>query len=106
MATAQTPVSGNISGTWTRAESPYYVTDNCQVTSSLVIEAGVEVLFSGFFEIKITGSFNAVGTKEEPIKFSSLLETPASGDWNRIYFYNHLNFYYYYLFVVLYYYYH
>lgn len=83
---SQTPVSGNVSGTWTKAGSPYYVTDNCQVTDTLTIEPGVVVKFGGFFEIKVTGVFNAIGAETEPIIFTSAKSSPASDDWNRLYF--------------------
>jgi parallel beta-helix repeat protein len=82
---AGTTVYGNVSGTWDLAGSPYWVVDNCQVTGTLTIDPGVEVLFAGYSEINVTGTLNAVGTESNPIVFSSMQSSPAPGDWSRIY---------------------
>jgi hypothetical protein len=50
-AVAQTDVSGNVSGVWTPAGSPYVAQDTVVVAAgeSLLIEAGVRVVFTGPF---------------------------------------------------------
>ena len=66
---AQTQVCGTIDGeTWTAAGSPYVVTCDLTVTS-LDIEPGVTVLFTGYYQISISGYMNAVGTEADSIIF-------------------------------------
>ncbi len=66
---AMPDISGNISDTtWTKANSPYHITGNTNV-SNLTIEPGVEVLFDGDFEFNIDGDFAALGSKSDTIRF-------------------------------------
>ncbi|MEI8194164.1 MAG: hypothetical protein WCG64_09885, partial [Flavobacteriia bacterium] len=53
---AQTNVSGNVSGTWTTANSPYLVTGNIGVPAgqTLVIQPGVQVVFQGFYRFGVS----------------------------------------------------
>ncbi len=83
---AQTPVSGDVSGVWDVAGSPYLVIDDCtvQLGDSLVIEAGIEVIFYGYYQLIIFGALDAVGSEGEPIVFTSSEPDPAPGDWYRI----------------------
>jgi len=67
-----TELTGVLSGeklTWTKENSPYKVTGNVLIEegTELVIDPGVEVYFTGDYYIKMNGTINARGTKEEPI---------------------------------------
>ncbi|MCK4653703.1 MAG: right-handed parallel beta-helix repeat-containing protein [Candidatus Cloacimonetes bacterium] len=83
---AQTNVSGEVSGTWTLANSPYIVVGNISIVgdSLLVIEAGVEVRFDGFYQFVAYGILSAIGTESDPILFTSNASTPNPGDWYNI----------------------
>jgi len=69
---AQTNISGNVSGTWTVANSPYIATNNLvlQPTDTLIIDPGVEVKFDGNYRFDIFGTFLAVGTESDSITFT------------------------------------
>src|SRR3990172_9922266 len=77
---AQTDIpAGNVSGTWTKVNSPYHI--NGEVTipndSILTIEPGVEVIFTGHHKFKIQGRLLAVGTQQDSIRF--IAENTQSG---------------------------
>lgn len=82
-----TEVSGIISSdtTWVLENSPYIVTDNILVdeNASLVIEPGVEVRFNREKYIQVMGHLNAIGTKENPIRFvaNNFSNDHFSQDW-------------------------
>jgi len=69
---SQTNISGNVSGVWTVDESPYIVTDNLilQPVDTLTIQPGVEVRFDGNYRFDIFGTFFAIGTETDSIKFT------------------------------------
>ena len=69
---AETNISGNVSGTWTVANSPYIATNNLvlQPTDTLIIDPGVEVKFDGNYRFDIFGTFLAVGTESDSITFT------------------------------------
>ena len=88
----------DVSGTWTKANSPYNIYGDCSVqeNQSLVIEPGVEVVFHGFFYIRtLQGDLTAVGTPGEMILFTMALSDTAGlvaggvgvGGWNGLKFY-------------------
>lgn len=81
---AQTTVSGNISGTWSKVKSPYLVIDNCTVPdkSILTIEPGVTVFIGESLSIKVLGQIKAIGTPDEHIVIRSPNENVY---WNQIY---------------------
>ena len=83
---AQTNVSGEVSGTWELTNSPYIVVGDISIVgdSLLVIEAGVEVKFDGFYQFVTYGILSAIGTESEPILFTSNASTPSPGDWYNI----------------------
>ena len=80
---AQTYVSGNISGTWDLSGSPYIVTNNITVVD-LEIEPGVEVLFNDNYSFTITGNFTAIGTAQDSIYFKPNVSN--SNGWKGITF--------------------
>jgi hypothetical protein len=73
IAGATTEVSGNQSGTWTLANSPYVVTGSVNVPAgqTLTIEPGVEVKFNDNQGIGVYGALNADGTSSQKITFTS-----------------------------------
>jgi uncharacterized protein (TIGR03437 family) len=66
--------AGTVSGTWTRAGSPYCITGNVQV-GSLTIQPGVRVEFQGSFAFAVPGLLTAVGTAQAPIVFAKATST-------------------------------
>lgn len=62
---------------WIGAGSPYYITGNIYVLTdvTLTIEAGVEIIYYGDYEILIRGGFLKVsGTAEQSVSFVSILK--------------------------------
>jgi len=74
--------------TWTLANSPYTVVKDVVIDAGvkLIIEPGVEVRFDKNVSLTIYGSFEAIGTKNNPIIITSNEIFPAVGDWNTIEF--------------------
>ncbi len=69
---APTNVSGNVSGEWTKANSPYVITATATVPSgqTLTIDAGVTVnITSGSVQLTIQGTLSAIGTSTDSIFF-------------------------------------
>jgi hypothetical protein len=79
-----TTVTGTISSsvTWTKAESPYKITDSLIVADgvTLTIEPGVEVRFETDASLTINGTLNANGTESDSILFVP----SSSGRWHSI----------------------
>ena len=69
-----TMVSGNVSGTWDLAGSPYYITADSTVPteSSLTIDPGVQVIFGEGVSFTIYGTVTAVGTENQHIIFKAV----------------------------------
>ncbi len=67
-----TDVSGNQSGTWNLAGSPYNIVGNVTVPANetLTIEAGVEVVAMGNYKITALGNIQAQGALADTIRFS------------------------------------
>jgi hypothetical protein len=67
--------AGEVSGTWTRAQSPYFVSGNISVPKNgeLVIEPGVQVFFVGPYGMTIgeRAQLLAEGTVNSPIEFTA-----------------------------------
>jgi hypothetical protein len=71
---AQTDIpAGNVSGTWALANSPYQINGEITVPNgdTLIIEPGVEVLFTGHYKFNVQGRLLAIGTKEDTITFTA-----------------------------------
>ncbi len=68
-ATAQTEISGEISGRLTIDESPYLATDSLIIPAgeSLRIDPGVEIFFADKMALMVFGRLEAVGTEEDSI---------------------------------------
>jgi len=85
---AQTVVSGNITGIWEPDGNPYIVVGDINIVDSLIIEAGVLVQFqAGGWMIQSGGGarFLANGTDEEPIVFEPYQgNEPESWDYINI----------------------
>ena len=80
---AATDVSGNVSGTWTLAGSPYVVTSHITVPNlqTLTIASGVQVRFNWHMNMSVYGTLVADGAT-----FTSNQGSPAPGDWGYITF--------------------
>jgi len=64
---------GDVSGTWNYANSPYYIGGeiNIPTESTLMIEPGVQVIFSGHYKFNIYGRLLAEGTANDTIVFTA-----------------------------------
>lgn len=71
---AQTDIqAGDVSGTWTKTNSPYQVAGEITIPSgeTLNIEPGAKVIFKGHFKFKIRGRLLAIGSPEDTIIFTA-----------------------------------
>jgi len=80
---------GNVSGTWTQANSPYFIDGNIAIgnSSTLTIEPGVEVWFSDYilgYSFIVEGRLIAEGTELDSIFFYAV---DTTNRWNGISFY-------------------
>lgn len=83
----ETRVSGVVSGEWTRQGSPYIATGDLVVRDSttLRIEAGVEVRFEGNYAMYVYGSLRVEGAERDSVLFAPI----AGGEsWGGIRFLN------------------
>lgn len=87
-AAPTTDVGGNITSntTWSKANSPYLVTENVTVDPgvSLTVEPGVVVKFNGGRQLTLgeNAQLLAIGTLAEPIVFTSYRDDTHGGDTN------------------------
>jgi hypothetical protein len=74
---SQTVVTGDVSGTWNNAGSPYLLIEDCTVQTgdSLIIEPGVEIGFSDSVSLHVYGKILANGTPESNIIFKTINDT-------------------------------
>jgi hypothetical protein len=79
-------ISGDLTGVWTRADSPYIVVGYAQVPrgDSLRIESGVEVRLAPSTEIDVLGRLTAEGTEQDSIHFKGFGSDSLS-NWDAIY---------------------
>ncbi|MBN1602737.1 MAG: hypothetical protein JW915_14100 [Chitinispirillaceae bacterium] len=94
---AATMVKGNITtNTFTRSGNPYIVIEDIYIpeNGSVVIPAGVVLLFSNLTGFKVMGSLSVEGTEDEPVTFSSVYDIDykhdaphlaSPDDWNGIF---------------------
>ena len=78
---------GNVSGLWTFDNSPYIIDGQILLQSGdeLVIEPGVQVLFSGHYKFDIYGRLLAEGTENDTILFTAIDTTTG---WHTMKFWN------------------
>ncbi|MCB2221580.1 MAG: hypothetical protein KQI35_14375 [Bacteroidetes bacterium] len=83
---AQTIISGgNVSGVWNKCNSPYLIQGNpvIEENDSLIIDAGVEIVFYSDYYLSIYGNLVANGIEEDSIVFSisnlNNLKSPYTG---------------------------
>ena len=76
--------AGDVSGTWTYENSPYYIDGEIEITNgeTLTIEPGIDVVFTGHYTLSILGRLLSIGTEDNLITFTS--QNPETG-WNGIY---------------------
>lgn len=70
---AQTEIpAGDVSGAWTKANSPYHINGEITIPndSTLTIEPGVEVVFTGHYKFNVQGRLLAIGTETDTILFT------------------------------------
>lgn len=77
-----TKIKGKISNDLLLADSPFLVIEDITIDSSMSvsIEAGVQILFSSGTKFFIYGNAAALGTKDQPIKFTGY----SNVSWNGI----------------------
>jgi parallel beta-helix repeat protein len=65
--------AGNVSGTWTLVNSPYHINGEIIVPndSTLTIEPGVNVVFTGHYKLNVQGRLLAIGTIQDTITFTA-----------------------------------
>lgn len=86
--------AGNVSGTWTKSESPYIVNGDIIIATNqkLTIEPGVEIRFSGSYSLSVQGCLNATGVQGDSIRFTvtdkSGFNTNTHQGWRGIRFQN------------------
>jgi tetratricopeptide (TPR) repeat protein len=72
---------------WTLANSPHHVIDDCEINSpyEITIEAGCEVYFDGFYEIRVNGGGTLLvpGTIANPVLFAANQGTQP-GSWKAL----------------------
>lgn len=97
LISAQTIIpAGDVSGTWTKANSPYRIQGDITVPKgqTLTIQAGVAVEFQGYYMINIKGNIRAIGapgdtilfTRKDTLGFHNM--EIGNGGWNGIKFDN------------------
>jgi len=81
-----TDVSGNVSGNWILAGSPYIVTANATVQNgaTLIIDPSVEVRFAQNTSLIVFGTLTAIGNLSSTITFTASSTTPSAGFWQNI----------------------
>jgi len=70
---AQTEIpAGDVSGTWTKANSPYNINGEITIPDglTLTIEPGVDVSFTGYYKFYVKGRLVAIGTETDTILFT------------------------------------
>jgi len=70
---------GTVSGTWVLSASPYTVNGDILIPadSSLVIQAGVKIVFNGQYRLSVFGRVMAEGSASSPVSFTA--GNPSTG---------------------------
>lgn len=78
---AQVEVSGNQSGVWSLANSPYHVVGTVTVPAGLglKIEPGVLVTFDGYYQLVVNGKLDAKGTEMDSVVFTTANQSVGWG---------------------------
>lgn len=73
LSNARSGIMGPVSGHWTKAYSPYQITDDITINTgdTLLIDPGVSILFSSGKSLFVNGTLKALGTSAERIMFDS-----------------------------------
>ncbi len=82
-------VSGDVSGVWSKSNSPYIVTGNIRIPNgdTLIVEQGTGILFEDGKSMLIEGALIAQGTSSEHITFAPSNPSPSTGIWVGLFFY-------------------
>ncbi|MCK4224900.1 MAG: right-handed parallel beta-helix repeat-containing protein [candidate division Zixibacteria bacterium] len=83
-------VADSVSGTWTKAESPYVIVGDIWINwgDTLTIESGVEVKFMPDVSFRVYGYLDANGIEGDSVYFIPKAEVPEPSDhWGGIYSY-------------------
>ena len=87
IAYAQTtiPDSTEVSGTWTKAGSPYLIEEEITVPSgdTLIIESGVRIEMMGWHKFNVKGHFEALGSEGDTIVFTTN-HPDSTSDWTQV----------------------
>jgi hypothetical protein len=85
-STHATPLSGEITGTITKAQSPYLVERDLvvPVNKACTIEPGCIFLFKAFTGIKVYGTLKVNGLVDSLVVFTSATDRTFNGDTSRI----------------------
>jgi len=85
---SDTPVSGNVSGVWDIAGSPYLLDSDVTVPAgqTLTIEPGVIVFAESWYYFAVQGNLQAIGTEQDSILFTSTPHGPGEPAWRSIHF--------------------
>ncbi|MCD4817703.1 MAG: right-handed parallel beta-helix repeat-containing protein [Candidatus Cloacimonetes bacterium] len=94
-----THVSGTVSGLWDLAGSPYFVDGQITILqdTTLGIEAGVEVILTGYYNFDVYGALQANGTDGNMIEFSRNdntgfeFDNSEVGAWNGLFYHGGRN---------------
>jgi hypothetical protein len=79
-------VSGDVSGSWT-SDYVYKVIGSLSVPAAteLIIDPGTLIEFTGFYSLTVNGKLTSIGTKGNPIKWTSNKVNKQRGDWSGIF---------------------
>lgn len=81
--------------TWREQTVPYYLESSLTINNGFTLMPGVVIKFnaSGYidFGYYYNTTFNAVGTLQKPIVFTTAASMPAPGAWQGLYFYSNLS---------------
>ncbi len=88
-ASAGTPIIGDIvvDTVWSPSNSPYWIETNVAVLAGveLLVLAGTEVRFNGFYYLLVDGTLLVNGTAIDPVAFTYNGTTPSPEDWMGIF---------------------